>query len=579
MKIARLYASWTEGTSAVSWGHPFALPLKPSGEPPIRLQTDRSTMGPRRSSPRLLSSFGWSLSGALLLALSLPPLGFYPLAWIGMVPLLVRWSVRAPSVAYARELYALLLTTSCCVGFWLLFHPDAATAALGGLSLFLVPLPLTAAFVLANLVRARYGLRLGLVALGLNVIALEFLLLRVPFSIPWLLLGHTQVGAVEFIQMADLGGVLLLSAWVLFLNVAAFLALPQSEVPGERYGERGLSIAVFTAFVALPVVYGAVRTAQADVPAGYTRIAIVQPGVASSLWDTQDPAGKVDYLTSLSGRALDSWQRIGAGDRTDRIRPVETTGDLGLIVWPQSSLPFMGTDAGERQLYDRVRAWSDRNNVSVLAGAKTAPPAVDRAARPPSADELANSAVLIRPGSTVTRYDQMRSVPFADPQGTAGTDRVLFESGSTQIAAAIGFESLFGDHVRQFPRAGANLIVVVARNDLWGRSAGLYQHLQITRLRAIETRRAVVLSTMSGVSALIHPSGAIDEIAGWMEQEVQPLDVPTYHGETVYVRHGDWLGRWALLFGLVLNGTLAVIHQFFPGVLSQPLGRRRMAYG
>ena len=75
------------------------------------------------------SSFGWSLSGALLIALSLPPLGVYPLAWVGLVPLIARWALRRPSLDYVRELYALLLTTSCCVGFWLLFNPSASTAA------------------------------------------------------------------------------------------------------------------------------------------------------------------------------------------------------------------------------------------------------------------------------------------------------------------------------------------------------------------------------------------------------------------------------------------------------------------
>ena len=525
-------------------------------------------MGPRPAAPAPpLSTFGWSLTGALVLALSLPPLGVYPLAWVGLVPLLSRWALREPSLAYARELYAVLLTASCCIGFWLLFHPDAATAALGGLSLFLVPVPLTAAFVLSNLVKARHGVGLGLLALGLNVLALEFLLLRAPVAVPWLLLGHTQVGAVEFVQMADLGGVPLLSLWVLALNGAAFQALPRSKKPGERYAERGASMALFTALVALPVVYGAVRTAQADVPAGFTRIGLVQPGVALGAWDGRDPAGRVDHLAQLSDRLFQS-----PGDRA------ASADAPALVVWPQSALPFMGTAAGERQLYDRIGAWSAARGVSLLAGAKTAGASADRAAGRPDADDLTNSAVLFRPGRAPVQYDQMRRVPFADAAGTTGTGRVLFGSGGTQIAATIGFESLFGDHVRRFAQDGANLFVVLARNDLWGRSAGLYQHLQFTRLRAIETRRAVVLSTVSGVSALIRPSGEIDEVAGWMEEGLTSIDVPTYRGETFYVRHGDWLGRWALVLALVLNLALAALRQLFPDVSLRPRPRRHPAY-
>lgn len=536
----------------------------------------------KRPQPLPFGSFGWSLSGALLLALSLPPLGMYPLAWVALVPLLVRWAATPPTLDYVRELYALLLTTSCCVGFWLLFNPDAATAALGGVSLFLVPIPLVVAFVVAGVVKERLGLIPGLVALGLNVLAAEFLTLHFSMSVPWLLIGHTQADAVEFIQMADVGGVLLLSLWVLLLNATAFFALPRGSHGGERYGERGASMAIFTALVALPVAYGSVRTAQSDVPAGYTRVGIVQPGVPPGEWDHQSAVTKIDHLAELSEGLLQPALVVptdtAAPGSTVPIRH-ENTSQIGLLIWPQTSLPFMGTDEGEAQLYDRLQRWAARRNLSLLAGAQTAAAGVDRQHRHPEADELANSAVLIRPGREMVRYDQMRRVPFADVEAASGSDRVLFEAGGTKIGTAVGFESLFGDHVRRFTHDGANLIVVLSRNDLWGRSAGLYQHLQYTRLRAIESRRAVVLSTVSGISAVIHPSGAIEEVAGWMDQDVQSVSVPTYRGETFYVRHGDWLGRWALGLALALNLGGIALSVFVPEVAPKKRRATRPSFG
>lgn len=520
-----------------------------------------------RPARRPFSSFGWSLTGALLVALSLPPVGFYPLAWVGLVPLLVRWSARPTSLAYVRELYAILLTTSCCVGFWLLFHPDASTAALGGVSLFLVPIPLTAAFAFAGVVRERFGLTLGLVALAANVLAFEFLLLRTSVSMPWLLLGHTQVEAVDFIQFADIGGVPILSAWVLALNVLAFLALPFDGRGVERYGERGVSIAFFTALVALPVAYGAVRTAQIDVPAGYTRLGIVQPGVAPATWDEESATAKAEYLAELSDDLLDAWAPADSATAGQ----AASGAPLGLILWPQSSLPYAGRD--EQDLLRRLQEWCESRNTSLLVGART----VTGAGSTSEAD-LANSALLLRPERAPVQYDQMRRVPFADVAGTTGDSRVLFGEGSTRIASTVGFESLFGDHVRHFTRDGANLIVVLARNDLWGRSAGLSQHMMFTRLRAIEARRAVVLSTVSGVSALIQPNGAIDEIAGWMEQDVAALDVPTFRGETFYVRHGDWLGLSALVFTVGFHLLLVILSTFVPEVFHAPKTRRRPAY-
>ena len=521
-----------------------------------------------RPQPLTFSSFGWSFAGALLIALSMPPVGAFPLAWVALVPLIARWSVRRPTVDYGRELYALLLTTSCCVGFWLLFNPDPGTAALGGLSLFLVPVPLTVAFLLAGVVRERAGLYAGLLALALNVLAAEFVTLAANVSVPWMLLGHTQVEAVEFIQMADVGGVLLLSLWVLLLNGTVFLALPRlgKRAAVGRAGERGVSIALFTALVALPVAYGSIRTAQADVPAGYTRVGIVQPGIGPGEWDEQDAATKVDYLAGLSDDLLQRWRPSPADSSAPPSR-TRAAGELGLIIWPQSSLPFMGTDRGERQLYDRLGQWCARRGVALLAGATTSGAGVSRQNGRPEAADLANSAVLIRPGKPVLRYDQMRRIPFADAKAAEGSDRVLLSTGGTDIATAVGFESMFGDHVRRFTQQGAGLIVVLSRNDLWGRSAGLYQHLQFTRLRAIESRRAVVLSTVSGVSAMILPGGGIEEIAGWMDQDVTGIDVPTFRGQTFYVRHGDWVGRWAFALALAFNLGVVGLSVFMPEVL------------
>ncbi|MEM1114875.1 MAG: nitrilase-related carbon-nitrogen hydrolase [Bacteroidota bacterium] len=516
-----------------------------------------------RAQHRPFSSFGWSLTGALLIALSLPPLGFYPLAWVGLVPLLVRWSIRTPSLSYVRELYALLLTTSCCVGFWVLFNPDASQAAQSGLSLFLVPLPLVVAFTLSGLVKDRHGIRLGLLALITNVVAAEYLLLRSELSIPWLLLGHTQVGAVEFIQMADIGGVTLLSAWVLLLNAAAFLVLPQSTKPGERYGERGISVAFFTVLIALPVAYGAVRTAQADVPDGYARVGIVQPGLLPTEWAERSTSDKVDYLASLSNNLLQRWTTL---DSTASVAPAE---GVGLILWPQASIASVPENQGTQGLYAQIQRWTEQRGVSLLAGATTTEPS----SQPFMSPDSRESALLFRPDRSRMRYVQGTS-------GSRGAAQMALHDGDIQIGTAFGSESLRGDRLRQTTADGADLIVALSHDSRWGRSAGLYQNLHFTRLRAIESRRAVVMATVGGVSALIRPSGAIEEIAGLMEQGSTTVDVPTHEAETFYVRYGDWLGLGALLFGLVFHAVLYLLSAFVPEVFHKkvPGPRRRPAF-
>lgn len=510
-----------------------------------------------RAKERPFSTFGWSFTGALLIALSLPPLGFYPLAWVGLVPLLVRWSVRPPSVAYVRELYALLLTTSCCVGFWVLFNPDASEAASSGLSLFLVPIPLVAAFVLAGVIKERYGIRLGLIALVPTVLAAEFLVLRTEVGIPWLLLGHTQVGAAEFIQMADLGGVAILTAWVLLLNVAAFLILPQTDRPGERYGERGMSMAFFTALVALPVAYGAVRTAQSEVPAGHTRIGIVQPGTLPETWASQDTRTRVDYLATLSDDLF-----VAAGGPDSAASGADLASDgIDLLLWPQSSIAPFATEAANTAFSERIRAWCERRDVALLAGGTTA------MTSDPYAPAPSDAVLLVRPEKGIVRY--------AESTADEAAVRLPFAVGGIRVGVTFGAESLYGSHVREVTKDGADLVVALSDNGLWGRSQGLQQQLQFTRLRAIESRRAIALSTVGGVSALIHPSGAIEPLAGWMEQGSHRVDVPTFRGETFYVRYGDWIGVGALVFCLAYYTILSVLSHFVPEVIHKPAAKRR----
>ena len=524
-------------------------------------------------------AFGWSLAGVIGISLSAPPTGFYPLAWVGLVPLLVRWSEHRSAAVCAREVYALVLTLAASTGFWLLFDSSVSRAALGGLGMLLLPLPLVAAVTLAGVVRRRFGLVVGLAALVLTVLATEYALLLAPIGVPWLLLGHTQVEALPFIQTADLGGVLLLSFWVLMLNVAAFAALPDAGRKAKwasQLGDSGIAVALFAVLIAGPAVYGAARSAWAETPAGYARVGIVQPGVAPDDWTESGPA-RVDVLADLSDRLLGRWTAADSARATppdgsslsslvaDRRRmgrslPRSLSGSLpaagrrrdgatavGLLIWPQGSLPNMGTPEREAETLDRLGRWCAERNVALITGATTIAPGRD-----PEDDAESTSAFLLGPTAALTRYDQMRRVPVADAPSVPGVRRTLLPVGGVHVGTLLGFESLFGDHTRRFAKDGADLFVVLPQSDRWGRSGGIEQHLQATRLRAIETRRAVIVASVGGVSALVHPSGQIDAATAWMEQGLVPLDVPTYRDETVYTRYGDWVGRWATGGALLL---------------------------
>ena len=78
-----------------------------------------------------------------------------------------------------------------------------------------------------------------------------------------------------------------------------------------------------------------------------------------------------------------------------------------------------------------------------------------------------------------------------------------------KLGVLVCYEGIFPDLARQYVLAGSGLIVNVT-NDAWfGRSSAPYQHLAMTRFRAIENRRWLVRAANTGVSAIIAPSGKI----------------------------------------------------------------------
>ena len=148
------------------------------------------------------------------------------------------------------------------------------------------------------------------------------------------------------------------------------------------------------------------------------------------------------------------------------------------------------------------------------------------------------------------------------------------DNAGTTFGTLICYESLFGDYTRTLVHQGAEFLVVLAQDGWWGRSAGYLQHFALTRLRAIETRRAVVMSTVTGRSGLIHPDGSAPVTTDWMERTVHHASVPLLQAPTVYVLHGDWVGRGALILSLLLGLTWAFLTLFYPR-RRDPKGRRK----
>ena len=97
-------------------------------------------------------------------------------------------------------------------------------------------------------------------------------------------------------------------------------------------------------------------------------------------------------------------------------------------------------------------------------------------------------------------------VPMSD-FSAGGAGESLLQVGGLPVGASICYEDVFAEEViRALPQA-AYLINV--SNDAWfGDSLAPWQHLEIARMRALETGRPLVRSTNTGISAVIDHRGA-----------------------------------------------------------------------
>jgi len=110
------------------------------------------------------------------------------------------------------------------------------------------------------------------------------------------------------------------------------------------------------------------------------------------------------------------------------------------------------------------------------------------------------------------------------------------------------FESAFPDMSRHLAEDGAQLLIAQSATSSFQRSWAPEQHASLAALRAAETGRPMVHSTLTGVSAVYDASG--QRVGRWIGTDASTsrvYDVPLATGTTPYVRFGDWPVHAALL--------------------------------
>lgn len=326
------------------------------------------------------------------------------------------------------------------------------------------------------------------------------------------------------------------SAGTTFVVALVGTALAWAVLAVRRTPVRGI------AAVAAPVLLASAGSAvtpwapsPAEEPTSTVSVAAVQGDVPGSGMNAFDERRVV--LDNHVAATHDLAARVAAGDTS---RP-------DLVVWPENSTDI--DPYSDASVYADIQGAVDAIGVPVLVGAMVSGE---------EPEDVYNQGIVWAPDAgPVQSYSKTHPVPFGEyipfrdvlasvfsrldqiPRDMVpGTEPGLLRMGTTTVGDVICFEVAYDGLLREVVGGGADLVVVQTNNATYMGTGQIEQQFAISRLRAIETNRYVVVAATNGVSGIIAPDGRVVERAPTGERAVLARTLPIHGGTTPAVRWG-----------------------------------------
>jgi apolipoprotein N-acyltransferase len=489
-----------------------------------------------------------SVVGGVALFVSFPPLDAWPIAVLGPALLVIALAGRslrgsfACGLAFGLALFVPLLS-------WLVNVAWYAWAALAGAE----------AVIFALLcVGQRLLLRLPFwpAAVAGWWVAAEALRDRWPFAFPWGRLAMSQSVAPD-VRWVAVGGAPLLT-FLLALTGAMIARAVLAVMATGSLRSRESWGAVLAAMVTIGVVLaGGFLPVDPTGGAPTAEVAAIQ--------------GNVPRARNLPQQVNDTEVMQDQVAATLKLAAEVRAGSLpapDVVVWPEDAV---GLDPYEYPLvYDEILG-----TVAVLGR----PVLVGEVLQNPQR----NVAQLWVPGRgpVYPIYVKRQLVPFGEyipfrniissfsslpslqpVNYTAGHQAVVFDVGKIRLGDVICYEVGFDNLVRSEVNAGANLLALQSNDadfEIDGQLGETEQQTAMARIRAIESDRAVVVTSTTGESSIIAPGGALIAHSGTWQQAILEARVPLVSYRTLADRVGGWPEYVIVLLTVLALGWAVVI--------------------
>ena len=355
---------------------------------------------------------------------------------------------------------------------------------------------------------------------------------------PWGLLGYSQYPYGWIIQIADLGGVYLVSLLIVAVN-CCFLASIQL---------RSVRPLFLLALIFLGGnLYGFYRYSTGfNYSKSQVKTVLVQPNI--------DLLGSNEYYAKKYFEDMPKFYREAVNNGAD------------LVIFPEAPNPFFYgenfyfTTFWEKQVSE-LGAYLLFNTTSI---------------EQETPNHYFNSAILLDSrGQQSYRYDKQRLVPFGEyvpmedwlgaifepmvqevGRYSAGRSREVASLSNISFGTLICYEGIFPELSRGLVQEGAQVLVNITNDSWYGRSAAPRQHLEMGAFRAIENRRPFLRCANSGYSAVIDPLGRINSELGLFEEGILETTISGTLNHSIYSQVGEWPNILVVMITGLLAATM-----------------------